>query len=49
VHENYESPKLTPVGSVRGLTMGQGILGNDDSFVFHIGSITIGFPYGHGS
>lgn len=49
MHEHYESPKLTPVGSVRGLTMGQGILGNDDSFVFHIGHITIDIPYGQGS
>lgn len=49
MHENYESPKLTTVGSVRGLTMGQGILGHDDSFVFHFGGIIIDIPYGQGS
>ena len=49
MHEHYESPKLTPVGSVMGLTQGQGILGHDDSFVFHIGGIVIDIPYGHGS
>ena len=37
MHEHYESPKLTTVGSVRSLTMGQGIRGNDDHLVFHIG------------
>ncbi|HET6939551.1 MAG TPA: lasso RiPP family leader peptide-containing protein [Nocardioides sp.] len=49
VHEHYEPPKLTAIGSVRGLTMGEGIFGHDDSFVFHWGPITIGFDYGHGS
>jgi hypothetical protein len=29
--------------------MGQGILGSDDTFVFHWGPIVIGIPYGHGS
>jgi hypothetical protein len=49
VNAHYESPKLSQVGSVLGLTMGAGILGADDNFVFHIGSITIDIPYGHGS
>jgi hypothetical protein len=49
VNTHYESPKLTQVGSVLGLTQGEGILGSDDSFVFHIGRITIDIPYGHGS
>lgn len=49
MHENYESPTLTTVGSVRGLTQGKGILGHDDSFVFHIGGIVIDIPYGQGS
>ena len=49
MHERYESPTLTQVGSVRDLTLGEGILGSDDSFVFHIGRITIDIPYGHGS
>ncbi len=49
MHENYEPPKLTTVGSVRGLTMGQGILGHDDHFVFHFGGIVIDIPYGQGS
>ncbi|HEU5035705.1 MAG TPA: lasso RiPP family leader peptide-containing protein [Nocardioides sp.] len=49
MHERYESPTLTKVGSVRDLTLGEGILGSDDNFVFHIGRITIDIPYGHGS
>ena len=49
MHEHYEPPKLTKVGSVRGLTMGQGILGHDDTFVFHWGPIVIDIPYGQGS
>jgi hypothetical protein len=49
VHEHYEPPKLTTVGSVRGLTMGQGIFGSDDTFVFHWGPIVIDIPYGQGS
>jgi hypothetical protein len=49
VHEHYEPPKLTAVGSVRGLTMGEGIFGNDDTFVFHWGPFDISIPYGNGS
>ena len=49
MHEHYEPPKLTTVGSVRGLTMGQGIFGHDDTFVFHWGPIVIDLPYGQGS
>jgi hypothetical protein len=49
VHEYYEPPKLTTVGSVRGLTMGQGLLGHDDHLVFHFGGIVIDIPYGQGS
>jgi hypothetical protein len=49
MHERYESPKLSPVGSILGLTQGEGVLGSDDNFVFHIGRITIDIPYGHGS
>ncbi|MGH1561885.1 lasso RiPP family leader peptide-containing protein [Mumia sp. DW29H23] len=30
----YEAPKLTEVGSVRDLTLGQGLDGNDDQFLF---------------
>jgi hypothetical protein len=47
VDAHYESPKLTQAGSVMGLTQGHGILGSDDSLVFHLGSITIDIPYGH--
>ena len=49
MHEDYESPTLTAVGSVRGLTMGQGIWGHDDNFVFQFGGIVINIPYGQGS
>ena len=49
MHEHYESPKLTQVGSVLGLTQGEGWLGSDDNFVFHIGRITIDIPYGTAS
>ena len=49
MHENYEPPKLTVVGSVKDLTLGDGIFGHDDSFVFHWGSIVIDIPYGTGS
>ena len=49
MHTHYEPPKLTEVGSVRGLTMGEGIFGNDDTFVFHWGPFEIPIPYGHGS
>jgi hypothetical protein len=30
----YESPQLTVVGSVKGLTLGAGVRGKDDTFVF---------------
>jgi hypothetical protein len=49
VHEQYESPKLTAVGSVRGLTMGQGFRGSDDHLVFTIFGYEIDIPYGQGS
>ncbi|WP_414690390.1 lasso RiPP family leader peptide-containing protein [Nocardioides sp.] len=50
VHEQYESPKLTAVGSVRGLTMGQGFRGSDDHLVFTIpGWGTFDLPYGQSS
>jgi hypothetical protein len=49
MHDHYEPPKLTSVGSVRGLTMGEGIFGHDDSLVFHWGPITIEIPYGNSS
>ena len=45
----YEPPELTAVGSVRELTMGNGIFGNDDTFVFHWGPFEIPIPYGNGS
>ena len=35
----YESPRLTVVGSVKDLTLGDGWRGNDDTFVFHIGRL----------
>ena len=49
MNEHYESPTLTTVGSVRGLTMGDGWLGHDDHLVFQVGRIVIDIPYGHGS
>ena len=30
----YEAPKMTEVGSVRDLTLGEGVWGRDDSFSF---------------
>lgn len=45
----YEAPRLTTVGSVKDLTLGQGLFGNDDTFVFHIGRFTITIPYGESS
>jgi len=32
----YESPTLTEVGSVRGLTLGEGVKGNDDTLFWFI-------------
>lgn len=49
MHQHYEPPKMTAVGSVRGLTMGEGLFGNDDTFVFHWGPFEISIPYGEGS
>ena len=46
---HYESPKLTTVGSVRSLTMGQGFRGNDDHLVFTVFGYEIDIPYGQGS
>lgn len=41
---NYESPRLTTVGSVKDLTLGQGWQGWEDTFVLHIGRFTITLP-----
>ena len=30
----YEAPRITEAGSVRDLTLGEGLAGNDDTFVF---------------
>lgn len=46
---HYEPPELTAVGSVRDLTMGDGIFGHDDTFVFHWGPFEIPIPYGNNS
>jgi hypothetical protein len=45
----YEPPRLTTVGSVKELTLGEGLWGNDDSFVFHLGPFEISIPYGEAS
>ena len=35
----YEAPRLTVVGSIKDLTLGRGLAGHDDSFLFfHWGS-----------
>jgi hypothetical protein len=47
VHADYEPPTLTVVGSVRDLTMGDGLWGHDDTFVFHWGPFEIPIPYGN--
>jgi hypothetical protein len=49
MHAQYEPPKLTVVGSVRDLTLGEGLFGSDDTFVFHWGPFQISLPYGNGS
>jgi hypothetical protein len=49
VHEHYESPRLTTVGSVRSLTMGQGFRGNDDHFVLAVFGYEFDVAYGTGS
>ena len=49
MHEHYESPKLTTVGSVRSLTMGQGFFGRDDHLVFTAFGHDFDIPYGQGS
>ena len=49
MHAQYESPKLTAIGSVREMTLGEGIFGNDDTFVFHWGPFHVSIPYGNGS
>jgi hypothetical protein len=43
----YEAPRLTTVGSVKDLTLGQGLWGSDDTFVLHIGRFEIPIHYGH--
>lgn len=45
----YVSPTLTKVGTVRDLTLGEGLLGSDDTFVFTWGPFDIEIPYGTGS
>lgn len=42
----YESPQLTEVGSVKDLTLGEGIRGNDDTFVFSIWGHQFSISYG---
>lgn len=34
MQSTYEAPKLTAVGSLKDLTLGRGIRGNDDSLIF---------------
>lgn len=43
---SYESPKLTAVGSVKDLTLGEGWRGNDDTLVFAIFGRTFSIEYG---
>lgn len=43
----YEPPHLTAVGSVKDLTLGEGIWGSDDTFVFHWGPFNVEVPYGN--
>lgn len=39
MQKTYEAPRLTVIGSVAELTLGRGVAGNDDSFLwFHWGS-----------
>lgn len=47
MQSSYEAPRLTAVGSVKDLTLGQGWAGNDDTFVLHLGRITVSVEYGH--
>lgn len=42
----YEPPHLTTVGSVRDLTLGRGLWGGDDTFVFTWGPFHIETSYG---
>lgn len=49
MHADYEPPTLTVVGSVKDLTRGHGLFGNDDTFVFHWGPFEIPIPYGTSS
>ena len=49
MQEPYEPPELTAVGSVRDLTMGDGIFGHDDTFVFHWGPFDIPIHWGNNS
>ncbi len=42
----YESPQLTEVGSVKDLTLGEGVWGNDDTFVFSIWGHQVSISYG---
>lgn len=41
-----ESPRLTEVGSVTDLTLGEGWSGRDDTFVFTIGRFDVSISYG---
>lgn len=45
----YVSPTLTKVGTVKDLTLGEGLRGSDDTFVFNWGPIHLEIPYGTGS
>lgn len=42
MQSTYEAPRLTAVGSLKDLTLGRGLRGNDDSFVFFGIEITWG-------
>ncbi len=43
----YEAPRLTAIGSVKDVTLGEGIWGSDDTFVFHWGPFNVTIPYGN--
>lgn len=42
MQSTYEAPRLTTVGSLKDLTLGKGLRGDDDSFVFFGFEITWG-------
>lgn len=46
MQSNYEAPRLTAVGSVKDLTLGQGWAGSDDTFVVQVGRFTFSIEYG---